>query len=100
MLAIGSSTVFPVTELLARKYEDRSTIVVPRSTGSSLGIRNLLAGGAAVGAASRPIKASTRPPRWQQSRREAARPHHPLASLLTPIPPPYPTRRVVGLSLT
>ena len=58
MLAIGSSTVFPVTELLARKYEDRSTIVVPRSTGSSLGIRNLLAGGAAVGAASRPIKAS------------------------------------------
>ena len=28
------------------------------STGSSLGIRNLLAGGAAVGAASRPIKAS------------------------------------------
>ena len=42
ILGIGSSTVFPVAALHARRYVDEQVHPIVRSTGSSLGIRNLL----------------------------------------------------------
>lgn len=42
ILGIGSSTVFPVAELYARRYVQEQVHPIVRSTGSSLGIRNLL----------------------------------------------------------
>lgn len=56
ILGIGSSTVFPVAELYARRYVLEQVHPIVRSTGSSLGIRNLLAGSTEIGHASRPLQ--------------------------------------------
>eukprot|EP01024_Parvocaulis_polyphysoides_P056010 TRINITY_DN5822_c0_g2_i2.p1 TRINITY_DN5822_c0_g2~~TRINITY_DN5822_c0_g2_i2.p1 ORF type:complete len:616 (+),score=110.32 TRINITY_DN5822_c0_g2_i2:91-1848(+) len=55
ILAIGSSTVFPIAELFARKYTGVDVLPVVTSSGSTLGLRNLLTGAIDIGHASRPM---------------------------------------------
>eukprot|EP01025_Chloroclados_australasicus_P042186 TRINITY_DN448_c0_g1_i2.p1 TRINITY_DN448_c0_g1~~TRINITY_DN448_c0_g1_i2.p1 ORF type:complete len:614 (-),score=91.00 TRINITY_DN448_c0_g1_i2:170-1939(-) len=56
ILAIGSSTVFPIAELFARKYTEIDVLPVVTSSGSTLGLRNLLTGATDIGHASRPLQ--------------------------------------------
>lgn len=53
---IGSSTVFPIGREAARVYPSPLVIVEARSTGSSIGIADLLAGSVDIGMASRQLK--------------------------------------------
>jgi len=55
LFSTGSSTVFPIAELFARRYDGIDVLNVVTSAGSTLGLRNLLTGAADVGHASRAL---------------------------------------------
>eukprot|EP01025_Chloroclados_australasicus_P055042 TRINITY_DN6590_c0_g1_i1.p1 TRINITY_DN6590_c0_g1~~TRINITY_DN6590_c0_g1_i1.p1 ORF type:complete len:641 (-),score=107.96 TRINITY_DN6590_c0_g1_i1:437-2305(-) len=55
---IGSSTLYPISVEAQRLFQSRALVVIPRSTGSSIGIADLISGAVPIAASSRYIKAS------------------------------------------
>merc|ERR1711920_161096 len=58
LVLIGSSTVYPISQILERTYPSGFVVPIARSVGSTTGILDLLSGAADIAAASRAIKSS------------------------------------------